>query len=149
MEKCVKVNKKTPKKCEKSPKIGDYVRTKYGHIGKIMSKSTQMDIKMLDGEIKDFPVSGYLLDTFYNFDDENDFITKNNIKSSGKRLIDVVERGDLVNMLLVFQITSIIGVPSSKRVKLIDGNKFISLKDKDIRHVVCHEVLERDGYENK
>ena len=149
MEKGVEIDKKTLKKGEKQLKIGDYIRTKGGYIGKIVGYTTQIDISFKEDTLIDTPIPTYLMDTFYSASDEQDVWTDDMVKSSGKRLIDVIESGDLVNMLVVFQVTSIMGVASSKRVKVIDGDKLISLKDKDIRHVVCRERLECDGYENK
>ena len=139
MEKYVEIDKKRLE-------IGDYIRTKGGYIGKIVGYTTQIDISLEGDTLVDTPIPAYLMDTFYFASDEQDVWTDDKIKSSGKRLIDVVEHGDLVNMLLVFQVTSIMGVASSKRVKVIDGDKLLSLTNKDIRHVVCHEILERDGY---
>lgn len=149
MKKGVEIDKKTLEKGEKKPKIGDYIRTKGGRIGKIVGYTTQIDISFGKDTLIDTPIPAYLMDTFYCASDEQDVWTDDMIKSSGKRLIDVIESGDLVNMLVVFQVTSIMGVASSKRVRVIDGDNLISLNDKDIRHVVCHEVLEDNGYENK
>lgn len=140
MEKCVEIDKKRLE-------IGDYIRTKGGYIGKIVGYTTQIDISFKEDTLVDTPIPAYLMDTFYFASDEQDVWTDDMVKSSGKRPIDVIEHGDLVNMLLVFQVTSIMGVASSKRVRVTSGDNLISLKNKDIRHVVCHEILERDGYE--
>jgi len=147
VKKGVSVDKKTPQKGEKRLKIGDYIRTTGGHIGKIVGYTTQVEIGLEGDTLVDTPISAYLMDTFYSASDEQDVWNDDMVKSSGKRLIDVIEHGDLVNMLVVFQVTSIMGVPSSKRVRVIDGDKLLPLTDKDIRHVVCHEILEGDGYE--
>lgn len=130
--------------------IGEFVRTKGGRIGKIMSYTLQYEIKYVDNMIIDEPHEAYRMDTNYSFDDEHDIWTDDMIKSHGKRLIDVIEHGDLVNMLLVLQVTKALHLPDfDKLVQVIDGNNTISLTEDDIRHVVCHEILEREGYDGR
>ena len=135
---------------ENKLEIGEYVRTKGGRIGKITGYTVQIGIDVVDGEIVETPEPAYQMDTYYSFDDEHDIWTEDMIKSHGKRLVDIIEHGDLVNMLLVLQVTRVLHLPDfDKLVQVIDGNNTISLSEEDIRHVVCREILERDGYKRK
>lgn len=130
--------------------IGEFVRTTGGRIGKIVDYTVQIGIDVVDGEIVETPEPAYLMDTYYSFDDEPDVWTEDMIKSHGKRLVDIIEHGDLVNMLLVLQVTEVLHLPDfDKLVQVIDGNNTISLSEEDIRHVVCREILEHDGYKRK
>lgn len=135
---------------ENKLEIGEFIRTKGGRIGKIVDYTVQIGIDVVDGEIVETPEAAYLMDTYYSFDDEPDVWTEDMIKSHGKRLVDIIEHGDLVNMLLVLQVTKVLHLPDfDKLVQVIDGNNTISLSEDDIRHVVCREILERDGYKRK
>lgn len=130
--------------------IGEYVRTKGGCIGKIMSYTTQIDIEIDEDGVLDVPIPAYLMDTSYNFDDENDVWTDDMIKSHGKSLGDVIEHGDLVNMLLVLRVYEPVDREKSCFIiEVIDGNHTVELTEDDIRHVVCREILERYGYKRK
>lgn len=130
--------------------IGEFVRTKGGRIGKIMSYTIQYEIKYVDNMIVDEPHEAYRMDTNYSFDDEKDIWTDDMIKSHGKSLGDVIEHGDLVNMLLVLRVYEPVDREKSCFIiEVIDGNHTVELIEDDIRHVVCREILEQDGYKRK
>lgn len=130
--------------------IGEFIRTKGGHIGKIVDYTVQIGIDVVDGEIVETPEAAYQMDTNYSFDDEHDIWTDDMIKSHGKCLGDVIEHGDLVNMLLVLNVYEPVDREKSCFIiEVIDGNHTVELTEDDIRHVVCREILERDGYKRK
>ncbi len=122
---------------------GDYLRTIGGHIGRIECKGTQLSIDFKDDHIVETPISGYFMNVYYNFTDERDFWTADMIKKHGKRLIDVVEVGDLVNGRFV------VGVNTDTIDLLTDTDLGISLENDEIISVICHEVLEREAYDGR
>lgn len=135
---------------ENKLEIGEFIRTKGGRIGKIMSYTLQYEIKYVDNMIVDEPHEAYRMDTNYSFDDEHDIWTEDMIKSHGKSLGDVIEHGDLVNMLLVLNVYEPVDREKSCFIiEVIDGNHTVELTEDDIRHVVCREILEQYGYKRK
>lgn len=135
---------------ENKLEIGEFIRTKGGRIGKIIDYTVQIGIDVVDGEIVETPEAAYQMDTYYSFDDEHDIWTDDMIKSHGKRLIDVIEHGDLVNMLLVLNVYEPVDREKSCFIiEVIDGNHTVELTEDDIRHVVCREILEQEGYKRK
>ena len=123
--------------------IGEFIRTTGGRIGKIMDYTLQYEIKYVDNMIVDEPHEAYLMDTNYSFDDEHDVWTDDMIKSHGKRLIDVIEHGDLVNGRFV------VSTGDGAIDLLTDTDLGISLENDEIIGVVCHEILEREGYDGR
>lgn len=76
-------------------KVGDYVRTKYGKIGKIIdfNESLVFSPTTNKGKIEYIwsKVTGLYVDTNYNFDDENDRYFENDIVKSSPNIIDLIE----------------------------------------------------------
>ena len=77
--------------------VNDYVRDKNGRIGKVtkIDKALRFNLKTSDGELE---IENILwLDTNYDFLDEKDTISEDNIVSSSILLIDLIQVGDYVN----------------------------------------------------
>ena len=75
--------------------VGDYIRTKYGKIGKIidLNESLVFSPTTNKGKIEYIwsKVKGLNVDTNYNFDDENDRYFENDIVKSSPNIIDLIE----------------------------------------------------------
>lgn len=125
---------------ENKLKIGTYVRTNGGHIGKIVDYTLQYEIKVVNDLIVDEPHEAYLLNTRYNFDDEDDVLLPEDVKSYGDRLIDVIEGDDLVNGRFV------VNIDKDMIELLTDTDMGICVTNDEIISVVCREILERNGY---
>ncbi len=80
--------------------IGDYVRTKCGAIGKIIRFSPGFSFKVKTGkENADDIVRREILitvDTNYNFSDEKDTYSNDDIIKSSPNIIDLIEVGDVI-----------------------------------------------------
>lgn len=78
-----------------SIKIGDYVRTKYGKIGKIIdfNKAVVFSPITFKEKLEDIKNEETMLvvDTNYNFDDENDSYFEKDIVKSSPKIIDLIE----------------------------------------------------------
>ena len=116
-------------------KLGDYVRTKSGIIGKIESKNY-------------IGYSDWLIDTFYYNDDViiNDWtcgVKEYNILKSSPNIIDLIERFDLVNGHLVIckMYENEKDIPTI--VKCVGDYYF---KEEDIKSIVTKEQFESMQY---
>ena len=75
--------------------VGDYVRTKYGKIGKIIdfNKALVFSPITFKEELEDITSEETMLvvDTNYYFDDEKDTYSENDIVKSSPNIIDLIE----------------------------------------------------------
>lgn len=84
--------------------VNDYVRDNGGRIGKVtkIDKTLRFNLKTSDGELE---IENILwLDTNYNFSDEKDTISEDDVAASSSLLIDLVRVGDYVNGQKVLRI---------------------------------------------
>ena len=84
--------------------VNDYVRDNGGRIGKVtkIDKALRFNLKTSDGELE---IENILwLDTNYNFSDEKDTISEDDVAASSSLLIDLVRVGDYVNGQKVLRI---------------------------------------------
>ena len=85
--------------------VGDYVRTKYGKIGRIISfdKSICFDLENAKENIEDVAYEEEMLvvDTHYVYEDEEDMYFKDDIiktaEGTPRGLLNLIEVGDYVN----------------------------------------------------
>ena len=114
-------------------KIGDYIRTKWGRIGKIrsFSKSICFDIKENEqaGEAK--TKESVYVDTYYNFEDEPDIYSTDEIVKFSPNLVDILEIGDYVNGFIVND-------KVENKFNLV-GDFDTWLESKDIKSIVTKE----------
>lgn len=82
-------------------KIGEYIRTKYGRIGKIIGIGREIVFKPITykEKLEDVKTNEVcvMVDTNYNFADENDSYLIEDIIKSSPNIIDLIEVGDYVN----------------------------------------------------
>jgi len=114
-------------------KVGDYVRTKDGIIGKIESKNL-------------IGYNDWIIDTLYHNDDEiiNDWtcgIKEYNVIKSSPNIIDLIEVGDYVNGIKVQDVIGCLLAFDGGQ----DGEWYIETEE-DIKSIVTHEQFERMQY---
>jgi hypothetical protein len=112
-------------------KIGDYVRTKYGIIGKIQTKNYN-------------GYSDWIIDTLYYNDDEiykewTCGIKEYDITKSSPNIIDLIEEGDYVDGEKITYITN-------KGLLITDGGYDILKRYKTITSVVTNEQFKAMEY---
>ena len=75
--------------------VGDYIRTKYGKIGKIIdfNKAVVFSPITFKEELEDITSEEIMIvaDTNYNFDDEKDHYFKSDIFNSSPNIIDLIQ----------------------------------------------------------
>lgn len=161
MEKCEKIPEKEWKNVKSY--IGKYVRTRWGHIGKIIDTTRIFEVgTMVQGSneadydiipSKDGYLDAYVMNTYYGCDDEHDVIEDDDIKLIGDTLTKVIEYGDIVNNCMVISVgATTFGAndePLDYRVNILTGGSSRWLDDKNIKTVVCHEFMEKGTYENE
>ena len=118
-------------------KVGDYVRTKNGIIGKIESKNL-------------IGYNDWIIDTLYYNDDEiiNDWtcgIKEYDIIKSSPNIIDLIEVGDYVNGSKVVNTNLVPEVPIYRFV-IVDTVEKNTLYSYDIKSIVTKEQFERCEY---
>ena len=119
--------------------IGMYVRTKQGKIGKIkgLAISHGFTIKEI-----------IIVDTYYNFVDENDSYFVEDLSKASHNIIDLIEVGDYVNGNRVEEIDwySSIKVQQQKYLKIDCSSLFNALYEEDIKSIVTKEQFESMSY---
>lgn len=121
--------------------VGDYIRTKFGKIGKITSfdKCICLDFGYADpGDAREEKI--VYVDTNYNFDDENDSYLVQDITKIAHDLIDLIEVGDYVNGSKVTEIKE--GKPYHEDF----NDPYFSFYFEDIKSVVTKEQFELMEY---
>lgn len=108
-------------------KVGDYIRTKRGEIAKITED-----------------LSGEMLGYTAWFTDKIGTVLRHEIVKSSKNIIDLIEIGDLVNGMIVFDIINC--VDESRILKIGSGEKYTAISDNMIVTVVTHEQIEANEY---
>lgn len=83
-------------------KIGTYIKTEDGRIGKIIEIEKAYDVTYINfTEPKE--MTRYVVDTNYNFDDEPDGYFLEDIINVSEDIVDLIQPGDYVNGLFVFR----------------------------------------------
>ena len=117
-------------------KVGDYVRTKDGHIDKIVKISDEMKsgrtIKVQDGEIDN--ISGY--------EDFVDWFSQGHFIKSSPNIIDLIQTGDYVNGMYVEDVRETF-------LNVATGSDYFqspTIYEKDIKSIVTKEQFESMEY---
>lgn len=136
-------------------KVGEYVRTKNGLIGKVNKIEPKGSETRFAGE--------YLTDTIIQFNDGKVYerrVKDNYIVNHSKDIIDLIELGDIIEAVTEedfegeytdkLEVTAV-GITDGKGNKLneigICGEHGIEYVDfKDIKSILTHEQYERDCY---
>lgn len=127
-------------------KVGDYVRTKYGIIGKLNIINDTIAVANWQGnyELQDI--------TMYRVNDNK--IYKSEIIKSSPNIIDLIEVGDLVTLTSKYcenEVYRVIHIFKDNNDTIIeldcfkDGTMFIS-KSEDIKSIVTREQFESMEY---
>ena len=115
--------------------VGMYVRTKDGHIDKII----KIDNKALNG--RTIQVKKGELDCCMGYEDFTDLFNSSHYEKASFNIIDLIEVGDYVNGKEVYSIGLTIGILNT--INFIDGT-FIIVDD--IKSIVTKEQFEQMSY---
>ena len=113
-------------------KVGNYVRTRFGDVGKIIEK-----YKGIGGAIIykiDKPTEDFDYTNAFNFE----------IIKSSPNIIDLIEEGDYINGYPVYEIVEY--EDGHNTIVLENDNKQILWTDKDIKSIVTKEQFESMEY---
>lgn len=121
-----------------------YVRTKDGHIDKIID--TTEEWYELDGDEEEKPYKIYKLNKYYydkEFDEETKWFLERFFVKASHNIIDLIEVGDYVNGYRVISINVSEIVGHYSYVKCINDNVF---KENEIKSIVTKEQFESMSY---
>jgi len=135
--------------------IGDYIRTKYGKIGKIIgfNESIVFSPTTNKGKIEyvGSTVTGLDVDTNYDFDDKNDRYFENDIVKSSPNIRDLLEDGDYIKLQdrgwRYYEVTT--DYESKLAIIDIGWNEYEDIDDipnQEIISIVTHEQMEEMEY---
>jgi len=86
--------------------VGNYIRTKYGRIGRITSFNKCVSLKVRIDDLEKAKTEDIVyVDTNYNFDDEKDSYLVSEIVKQSSNLTDLIESGDYVDGHEVYKVT--------------------------------------------
>ena len=115
--------------------IGEYIRTEYGIIGKIL-------------EDEDITENGVYIDTTFldDYADETNFVKYEDIKKHSFNITDLIEVGDYINGHKI--VSEIWGEDDNELYFEIEGgfNKADYISEKDIKSIVTKEQFSRMEY---
>lgn len=111
-------------------KVGDYIRTYEGIIGKIYEED-------------DIGENGVCIDTtfFDDYAEETNFVKYKDIKKHSARIIDLIEVGDVVNNGYICEIGN-----SEDGYKWVHNLNGFLLFEKDIKTILTHEQYQANCY---
>ena len=123
-------------------RVGEYVRTKNGLIGKVNKIELKGSGTRFGGE--------YLTDTIIQFNDGKVYerrIKDNYIVNHSKNIIDLIELGDFVNGIKVNDISNIQGLNKTiQKCLLVNIGDGYDIINEEIKTVLTKEQYERDCY---
>ena len=115
--------------------IGEYIRTEYGIIGKIL-------------EDEDITENGVYIDTTFldDYADETNFVKYEDIKKHSFNITDLIEVGDYINGHKI--VSEIWGEDDNELYFEIEGgfNKADYISEKDIKSIVTKEQFKNTEY---
>lgn len=124
-------------------RVGEYVRTKNGLIGKVNKIELKGSGTRFGGE--------YLTDTIIQFNDGKVYerrIKDNYIVNHSKNIIDLIELGDFVNGIKVNDISNIQGLNKTiQKCLLVNIGDGYDIINEEIKTVLTKEQYERACYE--
>lgn len=123
-------------------RVGEYVRTKNGLIGKVNKIELKGSGTRFGGE--------YLTDTIIQLNDGKVYerrIKDNYIVNHSKNIIDLIELGDFVNGIKVNDISNIQGLNKTiQKCLLVNIGDGYDIINEEIKTVLTKEQYERDCY---
>ena len=123
-------------------RVGEYVRTKNGLIGKVNKIELKGSGTRFGGE--------YLTDTIIQFNDGKVYerrIKDNYIVNHSKNIIDLIELGDFVNGIKVNDISNIQGLNKTiQKCLLVNIGDGYDIINEEIKTVLTKEQYERNCY---
>lgn len=114
--------------------VGEYIRTKGGYIGKVEHITKGYKFKTTTGHIATGQ-ERYLLDNRKS-------ISKPYVTKHSKNILDLIEKGDIVNNERVKRIHKGIG----QQYIVLEGRNIFSEDYKDIETILTHEQYEQNCY---
>ena len=132
-------------------KIGNYIRTKDGYIGKIVRKSYSYVFRVSTDDKINEPeqVDCYIMDTNNCFKDEPDEVYEEDIIKSSPNIIDLIEEFDYIKMNDWGNIKfwRVVKAPYGKLMFEDDGwNELEDFEDEEIAEIITHEQMESIAY---
>ena len=119
--------------------IGEYIRTEYGIIGKIL-------------EDEDITENGVYIDTTFldDYADETNFVKYEDIKKHSFNIIDLIEERDYVNGIKIYSLKKGIRYGDKEQEVVIINKNFCNCKfirTEDIKSIVTKEQFRNVEYE--
>ena len=119
--------------------IGEYIRTEYGIIGKIL-------------EDEDITENGVYIDTTFldDYADETNFVKYEDIKKHSFNIIDLIEERDYVNGIKIYSLKKGIRYGDKEQEVVIINKNFCNCKfirTEDIKSIVTKEQFKSVEYE--
>ena len=119
--------------------IGEYIRTEYGIIGKIL-------------EDEDIGENGVYIDTTFldDYADETNFVKYEDIKKHSFNIIDLIEERDYVNGIKIYSLKKGIRYGDKEQEVVIINKNFCNCKfirTEDIKSIVTKEQFKSVEYE--